>query len=391
MSAIVMPESSLRLERAESRRLAWAFVLSLVFHLMAFSGYEAGRRLHVWQRVQWPAWMVAPRMLTELFVKPQTARERELLEKRRQEEQRREQMPLIFVDVSPAQATPEPPKKSDYYSDKNSLAANPDTSIQSSVPKIDGKQNLVPKTEDIPRTQAFPLRPAPAPAPSPPAAPAAPAQPKTEPAREVKPEPAREAKPKAAMAPGDLAMGRPEEAAAKPELKPDATEEVKPRAAVAQADESSPKGEAKADRPRKPRRLSEVPPEVRMAKLAGEKMKQDGGVRQHQLVSSLDVTASPFGSYDEAIISAVQERWYALLDERSYAGARTGKVMLRFHLNADGSVTQMKLVENTVDLTLALICQSAIRDPAPFAPWPSDMRKEIGANYREVTFAFYYR
>ena len=38
----------------------------------------------------------------------------------------------------------------------------------------------------------------------------------------------------------------------------------------------------------------------------------------------------------------------------------------------------MKLVENTVDMTLALICQRAIRDPAPFDPWPSDMRKEIG-------------
>ncbi len=354
-----MPESSLRWERAESTRLAWAFVLSLVFHLLAYSGYEAGRRLHVWQRVQWPAWMVAPRMLSELLIKPQTAREREQSEKQRQE-----QIPLMFVDVSPAQASPEPPKKADYYSARNSVAANPDATIQSMIPKIDGKQTDMPKTEDIPREKAFPLRPA------------APVQPKPEPDKEVKPELARDlkpdaakdAKPKAAMAPGELAVARPEESARKDE------------------------GKAEEPHKNRPRRLDEVPPEVRMAALSGEKMKQEGGVRRRERIASLDVIGSPFGAYDEAIIYAVQERWYALLDEQHFAGARTGKVMLRFHLNSDGSVTEMKLVENTtVDLTLALICQSAIRDPAPFAPWPSDMRKEIGAKYREVTFVFYYR
>jgi protein TonB len=385
-----MPESSLRLERAESTRLAWAFALSLAFHLLAFGGYEAGRRLHVWQRVQWPAWMVAPRMLTELLIKPRTPREREQLEKQRREQQRQAQTPLMFVDVSPAQATPEPPKKSDYYSDKNSLAANPDSTIQSLIPKIDGKQTVVPKTEDIPRQKAFPLRPAAQPKAEPPAAPAEP-EPKPEPDQEVKPRPAEAAKPKAALAPGDFAMARPDPSARKGEVRPDAAEDADLKAALAQTEESAPKAEVKAPRPKKKYTMSDVDPEVRRLALAGEKMKQDGGVRRQRVVPSYDVTASPFGAYDQAIISAVQDRWYALLDERGFAGAQTGRVMLRFHLNADGSVTQMKIVENTVDFTLALICQSAIRDPAPFAPWPSEMRKEIGADYREVTFAFYYR
>jgi len=355
----------MRLERAESTRLAWAFVLSLVFHLLAYSGYEAGRRLHIWERVHLPAWMVAPRMLTELFIKPQTARELEQLEKQRQEQQRRQQIPLMFVDVSPAQASPEPPKKAVYYSARNSVAANPDATVESVVPKIDGRQTDVPKTEDIPRTKMFPLRPEPS---------AALVKPRPEPDHEVKPELARDvkpnaaedAKPKAAVAPGDITMARPEE--------------------------SAHKGEAKAEPPKKrPRLLSDVPAEQRMAALSGEKMKQEGGVRRREQVSSFDVISSPFGDYDRAVIAAVQERWYALLDEQGFAGERTGKVMVRFHLNSDGSVTEMKQVENTVDFTLALICQSAIRDPAPFAPWPSEMRKEIGAKYREVTFVFYYR
>jgi hypothetical protein len=51
----------------------------------------------------------------------------------------------------------------------------------------------------------------------------------------------------------------------------------------------------------------------------------------------------------------------------------------------------MTLMQNTVDLTLALLCESAIRDSAPFAAWPADMRRMIGADFREVTFTFFYR
>jgi hypothetical protein len=108
-------------------------------------------------------------------------------------------------------------------------------------------------------------------------------------------------------------------------------------------------------------------------------------------MSSLDVIATPFGSYDAKIVYAVQERWYKLLEEQRFAGARTGKVVLQFHLNSDGTVSQMKLMENRVDLTLALICQSAIRDPAPFDAWPGDLRRLVGIDYREVMFTFYYR
>jgi hypothetical protein len=379
----------MRWERTESTRLAWAFVLSLVFHLLAYGVYETGQRLHIWQRMQWPAWMVAPKMLAQLLIKPQTAREREQLEKQRQEQQRREQTPFTFVDVSPAQATPEPPQKALYYSALNSQAANRDAVIKSEIPKIDGKRTEVAKTEDVPREKAFPLRPSPPPAPSAPAQPKPQPEVKPKPALDPKPEPAEVVKPKTVVTPGDLTLVRPEDLAHKTEVKPEVAKEVKPKSAPARPDESSDKGEAKAEPHKRVRRLSDLPPEKRMAALAGEKMRQEGGVRRHGLVS-LDVVASPFGNYDRDLIYAVQERWYSLLDEHGFAGERTGKVTLRFHLNQDGSVTAMNLVENTVDLTLALLCQSAIHDPAPFAPWPTEMRREIGAKYREVTFTFYY-
>ena len=111
---------------------------------------------------------------------------------------------------------------------------------------------------------------------------------------------------------------------------------------------------------------------------------------RHGVQSSLDVTATSFGAYDAAVIAAVQNRWDALLENRLYARDRFGKVTVRFRLHADGTVTEMAFVENTVDLSLALLCQSAIRDSTPYAPWPSDMRRKIGAEYREVTFTFFY-
>lgn len=231
------------------------------------------------------------------------------------------------------------------------------------MPKIDGKQTDVPKTEDVPRTQAFPLRPTP---PRATVVQADAAPPKPQPGEEPKSNAKEEAKPKPALTPGDLAMALRQEPVFK--------------------------DQGQADRPKKRRLMSDVPAEERLAALtSGEKMKQDGGVSTHDLRPSVDALATPFGDYDAALIWAVKRRWDDLLYERRFAGARTGKVVLRFHLNVDGTVTQMQLIDNTVDLTLALLCERAIRDPAPFARWPEELRREVGVNYREITFNFYYR
>jgi hypothetical protein len=139
---------------------------------------------------------------------------------------------------------------------------------------------------------------------------------------------------------------------------------------------------------------SERPRTIRQAlaqrQLAGRQMHQDGGVQRHALWSSLDVKATPFGEYDGAIIEAIQQRWYDLLDNHRYADDRTGKVTLRFKLMSDGTVIEVKTVENTVGDMLGYLCQEAIEQAAPFAKWPPDMVRLFGANYRELTFTFYY-
>ena len=251
--------------------------------------------------------------------------------------------PTVFVDVS--QASADAPKSAKYYSDKNSRAANPEASVDSNQPKITGKQHDVPKINDTPRpTKAKPVTPTP---PAPPQKPV-----------EEKPQ---ESKAATALNPGALQPGKPTETA-----KPD--ENVTP--------------------PERPRTLRQAL--AQSNQLPGLQMQQDGGVKRHALSSSLDAMATPFGAYDRAIVEAISQRWYDLLDSQQFADSRTGKVTVDFHLNPDGSVTELKISGNSVGDLLGYVCQEAIQQAAPFAQWPSDMRRMVGANFREITFTFYY-
>jgi hypothetical protein len=235
---------------------------------------------------------------------------------------------LTFVEVE--QPTTEAPKNAKYYSTQNSRAANPDANRDTSVPQINGKQTEVAKAEDVARPNFDKLQPTVA---------------------------QEESQPKNPT-PDDLAF-----------LKPG---DLQPQKSPAQP---------------RPRTIKQA---LAQNHLPGVQMRQDGGVRRDLLVPSFDAKQTPFGKYDAEFIEAVTQRWYDLLDSQQFARDRSGKVTLRFHLNYDGRITDMEVLENNVGDLLGYVCQKAIEDPAPFAPWPSDMRQMIGKNYREITFTFYY-
>jgi hypothetical protein len=237
--------------------------------------------------------------------------------------------PLEFATVE--QPSTESPENAKYYSDRNSRAANPEADQETDKPKLNGKQADVPKTEDVPRLDFNKLQPAPR------------AQP--------------ESQPQPALNAGDLTLGKP----------PDLKQQSQQRPRTVQ--------QALAQQPNR---------------LPGVQMRQEGGVHRHELAPSLDVKATAFGAYDAAIVEAVSQRWNDLLDSRQFAQDRTGKVTLQFHLNYDGTVTGMEVGENTVGELLSLVCRDAIEESAPFAAWPSDMRRMVGRNYRDISFTFYY-
>jgi hypothetical protein len=326
------PEISLRPERAETSRLSWAFAVSLALHLVSVGTYYAGNEFGWWKNLHWPEWLKSPRMLTELFQKPQP-----------EPEERQIEVPLVLVEVTPEQATTEVPQKTPLYSDKNSVAASPDPK-DANVPKIDGKQTDMVKTEDVPRQKVFPLSPTPPPV-------------------EIDKEPLPELRPKATYTPGDIALAKPEDMERKNDGQSD---QIRPRTLK----------EARALQPRG----SQMP---------GPKMKQDGGV-PHRGNISLDVQGSQFGDYDWKLIQAVQNCWFSLLDSRQFAGEQTGKVTVHFRLSSDGRVSQVSETQSTVDSILSLLCRMAIEQPAPYEPWPNEMRHKIGENYRELTITFFY-
>ena len=116
---------------------------------------------------------------------------------------RAKEPPLMFIEVDPAQVVTEPPKNAKYYSSRSTQAANPDAQADTDVPRIEGSQTHVPKTEDVPRTKQFPLQPSPPKDPAPPAE-----QPET--------------KPTSSPTPGDLALARIPKLPDEPRETPDA-------------------------------------------------------------------------------------------------------------------------------------------------------------------------
>jgi hypothetical protein len=236
--------------------------------------------------------------------------------------------PLEFVSVD--EAAPEPPKNAKFYSSQNSQAADQSTEKKADMPKVDGKQTDMTRLEDALRPQrAKPQPPEP-----------------KQPTEEKTAQPAKEA--------GDTETGQ---------IQPEQT-------------------------PARPRTLKEV--KAQQNQTQGVKSRIDGGAIRHNTRVALDAVGTPFGDYDQALIDAIQQFWDDELDSRKFALDRSGKVAIQFKLYDDGSVRELQETENTVGMTLGLVCQDAINGPAPFAKWPPAMRQAFGKNFRVITFTFYY-
>ena len=308
---------------------------------------------------------------------------------------------LTFVDVDPAQAS-EPPKDTKFYSVVSTRAANPDATIQSNVPKMDGKQEQFAKVTEVTKPLP-PAEPPPTPSPKAPTPP-----PEAKPAPEAKPQPPP---PAPQAAPPKKIEPQPLQPAPTPTPKPagDTLPQPKPPAPpapvqVAKAPTTPPSaaiptlnpstakpapppepGEAETKISR-PRTIKEALARRAESGLVGEKMKQDGGVSRLG-ISALDARGMAFGAYDAAVIQAIQQRWYSLLESRP---TPRGKVVVEFRMHFDGRVTDVKVNDADVGELYSLFCQKAIQDPAPYERWPSDMRRQMQADHRDVRFSFFY-
>ena len=220
---------SLQLSRRETGRLALALALSLAVHLLVWGSYEAGKKLGVWQRMPRLVWLQPkPKMIPPV---------------------QKSEPPLEFMTVE--QPSTEPPANAKFYSGKNSRAANPDANRDANVPKLNGKQTDVAKTETVTKPDFNKLQPAPQP---------------------VTPKPPQSAP---VVEPGDLSLGKPQETPPQ--------EQTPPR----------------------PRTIQEALAQSQPHRSPGVEMQQDGGVHRVSLSASFDVKATPFGQYDSDFVDAV--------------------------------------------------------------------------------------
>lgn len=257
-----------------------------------------------------------------------------------------QEISLVFVEVDPTKAVKEAPKDAKFYSAVSTEAANPTIAKESDTPNIEGKKRDFLKVLEHSKSKPQPLQP----------------NPETEKVAEK----TEEAKPKKQETIGDLALAKPQE-----------------KKVLDTGKAESGKGEGTSDtkKPR-PKTLAEA-----KAGAPGEKTKTEGGV---PLLDSNSVAArgTLLGEYDHRIVDAIRQCWMDLMEPRTVG--RGGKVVVLFRLHSDGRVSDVRSVENECGQMEALLAETAITKPAPFERWPLELRRELGADFRDVRFSFYY-
>ncbi len=98
-----------------------------------------------------------------------------------------------------------------------------------------------------------------------------------------------------------------------------------------------------------------------------------------------------FADYDKKMISQVNVAWDWILDGSFPSSSWTGKIVVRFVLHPDGSVSDINAVSTNAPSAQRFQCEAAILRASPFGSWPIEARKTIGKEWRPITFTFQYQ
>jgi hypothetical protein len=284
-------------------------------------------------------------------------------------EQPERSVPRTFMETDPRQVTGEQPKEAEYFSDRATVAANPEnpTGVEGDTPYLDGRESPVPSTEDVPFQP-----PAPAVAAAAAAAPAAAAV-------------AAAAEPAAAAAPA-AAAGQTGEVAAeglKVVEEPKLAMVPKSLAAAQPAPVMEPAEPASGSQA-----AGQLPASLR--EIAAVKSRQTVAGISRSGVTAFNVAEEAFGPYMKQMVRAVQSRWYALIEQHKLY-ERTGHVLVVFDLYGDGRVGNLRTEQNTAGVVFGLFCEKAVLESSPFPPLPEKLRWVVGNRPREIAFAFYWQ
>ena len=364
----MMQANSKKMEWIEQHPLLFALSISVALHIVLF--FVGGTLVGL-------AVLKNPQLLEQIAESPEriiqlTAEELQpsplLLESTKIQQQQPD--PMLFIEVDPTKAATEDPENTKFYAAQSTLASNPDSKLDTTLPKIDGKQTQITRAFDAQRSQSKP----------------APLQPTPQPQQKVEAQPQKEAVQKPHPEVKQLAKASPERQFPEEKEKQtpgDLDQKTQPKSKPQQAQD---KPEASAPKTR-PKTITEARLLQSDSRPPGEKSKQDGGVKDISSDFSYAAKGTPLGDYDARIVDAIRTKWYALLDGKA---SPRGHVTIEFRLYSNGSVRNVKTTDKDVDELFSYLCQSAIITPAPYEKWPDAVRAIIGRDYRDVKFTFYY-
>jgi hypothetical protein len=373
----------------EDRNVWIAVLLSLLLHVSVGEGWQHRASLMKlpglslltkWVHMVHPPGRTAPQPVQTLtFVELAPARASAPEVKKGREAKQ-------FMETDPSQVTGEKPKDTKYYSDKSTVAANPDnpTGKTGDTPYLNGSETRAPNTLDVPTPSGAPAPPIRQPG-SPSTAPSAPKP--TSKVAQATPEskPASTPQPKAPEQPKEvtpLGLKMVEEQKVAMAQKPVAQPQVVTGETVpevpADGVTAAPGSPAIVTEPGVPGR--EIV--ARKAHLTVAGVSRIG-------IAAFGVAESPFGAYDKKLIKAVQSHWYALIDHYGiYESADV--VTVKFALLDDGQVRDVTSTDSGQSRILSLFCEKAIIESGPFEPLSDELRALIGKEPREISFTFYY-
>ena len=114
--------------------------------------------------------------------------------------------------------------------------------------------------------------------------------------------------------------------------------------------------------------------------------KQDGGVTRKG-PQALDVRLTGFGDYDARFFAAISIAWRKQITGRSWTPAR---VTVDFELYHDGRINKLVVRDTNAPVILQYYCREAIQGIAPFEHWTEEMRQHLGKGPRHCRITFNY-
>jgi hypothetical protein len=92
--------------------------------------------------------------------------------------------------------------------------------------------------------------------------------------------------------------------------------------------------------------------------------------------------------YDKKLTDRVYERWRK--ENRNRKVAAKGVVAIGFRLGADGNISEVHVVETSLQGAAVDACVGAIHMSAPFDPWPEDIHRLLEGKSRGILVNFRY-